>query len=100
QYVQPQMKHRFWLFKRGGILYVEDSLTGRQESLGTTHRSEAETLRATKDNAVSQPHVILAIGKAYLATYDPKIVQRKWRVVMDEFLQRGKETTHQRKERA
>ena len=94
------MKHRFWLFKRAGIFYVEDSLTGRQESLATTDRKEAETLRATKDTAVSQPHVNLAIGKAYLAAHDPKLVQRKWRVVMDEFLQRGKETTHQRKERA
>jgi hypothetical protein len=31
--VQVQMKHRFWLFKRRDVFYVEDTLTGKQESL-------------------------------------------------------------------
>lgn len=94
------MKHRFWLFKRRGIFYVEDTLTGKQESLGTRDRKEAERLRVTKDDAVVQPFVSLAIGKAYLAAHDPKLVQRNWRVVMDAFVQRGKDHTHQRRERA
>jgi len=100
QIVQVQMKHRFWLFKRRGIFYVEDTFTGKQESLGTRDRKEAERLRVTKDDAASQPFVNLAIGKAYLAAHDPSLVQRTWRVVMEAFVQRGKEHTHKRRERA
>ena len=60
------MKHRFWLFKRRGFFYVEDSVTGKQETLGTRDRKEAERLRDIKDEAASRPYVNLAIGKAYL----------------------------------
>jgi len=94
------MKHRFWLFRRGRIFYVEDTLTRRQESLGTQSRREAEDLRAAKESAVCQPHANLAIGKAYLAAHDPQLVRRAWRAVMDDFVQRGQEHTHERKRRA
>lgn len=94
------MKHRFWLFKRRGVFYVEDTITHKQESLATRDRKEAESLRAAKDDAASKPFIGLAIGKAYLAAHDPRLVERTWRVVMDEFKQRGKEHTHQRRERA
>lgn len=94
------MKYRFWLFKRGGVFYVQDALTRKQESLGTKDRKEAERLRSTKEDAVAQPHVNLAIGKAYLAAHDPRLVQRTWRVVMDEFVQRGQDHTRKRRERA
>ncbi|MCI0539934.1 MAG: hypothetical protein L0Z50_32410 [Verrucomicrobiales bacterium] len=94
------MKHRFWLFQRGGVFYVQDSLTGKQESLATRDRKEAELIRATKDTAIAQPHINLALGKAYLAAHDPKLVHRKWQTVMDEFARCGKEQTQKRKERA
>jgi len=48
------MKHRFWLFKRQGIFYAEDTFTGKQETLGTRDRKEAERLRATKNDAAAQ----------------------------------------------
>jgi integrase len=94
------MKHRFWLFKRKDVFYIEDTQTGEQKSLGTRDRKEAERLRATKDDAASRPFVGLAIGKAYLAAHDPQLVERTWSVVMEEFKKRGKEHTHQRRERA
>src|SRR5262245_30912258 len=94
------MKHRFWLFKRGGIFYLQDALTGKQKTLDTRERKEAELIRATKDTAITQPHINLALGKAYLAAHDPKLVQRKWQTVMDEFARRGKEQTRERKARA
>lgn len=94
------MKHRFWLFKRRGIFYVEDTFTGKQETLGTRDRKEAERLRTTKDDAAAQPFINLAIGKAYLAAHDPSLVQRTWRVVMEAFAQRGKEHTRKRRGRA
>jgi FtsZ-interacting cell division protein YlmF len=48
------MKHRFWLFKRRGVFYVEDTQTGEQKSLGTQDRKEAERLRATKHDSKSR----------------------------------------------
>ena len=94
------MKHRFWLFKRRGIFYAEDTFTGKQETLGTRDRKEAERLRATKDDAASRPFINLAIGKAYLAAHDPSLVKRTWSLVMEAFVQRGKEHTRKRRERA
>ncbi|HAM72784.1 MAG TPA: hypothetical protein DCM86_14170 [Verrucomicrobiales bacterium] len=94
------MNHRFWLFRRGGVFYIEDSLTRRQETLGTRSRSEAEQLRAARESALSHPHANLAIGKAYLAAHDPQLVLRTWRTVMEDFVQRGQEPTRERKRRA
>ena len=89
------MKHRYWLFQRKGVFYVEDSLTGKQESLGTRVKREAERLRDIKNEAVQRPFMGLAIGRAYLAAQDPRIVQRTWQVVMDEFSRTGQGHTHE-----
>jgi len=94
------MKSRFWLFQRQGVFYVEDTLTGKQESLGTRDRSEAERIRCSKNEAAQQPFLGLALGRAYLAAHDPKLIQRTWEVVMDDFRQRGLPHTHRRRERA
>lgn len=94
------MKNRFWLFKRRGVFYVEDTLTRKQESLATSDRHEAEQIRATKNAAAAQPNVNLAIGKAYLAAHNRNLVEWKWRMVMDDFLKRGGESTRRRKERS
>lgn len=90
------MKSRFWLFKRQGVFYVEDTRTGKQESLGTRERGEAERLRATKNEAAKQPFLGLALDRAYLAARDPKMVERTWSVVMVDFQQRGLAHTHLR----
>lgn len=87
--MQVLTKHRYCLYQRAGVFYVEDSLTGRQESLATTNRQEAESLRATRNQAVAHPHANLAIGKAYLSAHDPQLVRRTWRAVIDDFVQRG-----------
>ncbi len=94
------MKHRYWLFQRRGVFYVEDSLTGKQQSLGTREKREAERLRDTKNEAVQRPFIGLAIGRAYLAAQDPRLVQRTWQVVMDEFSRKGQGHTHERRQRA
>lgn len=74
------MKHRYWLFQRKGVFYVEDSLTGRQQSLGTREKREAERLRDTKNEAVQRPSIGLAIGLAHLAAQDLRLVQRSWQM--------------------
>lgn len=94
------MKQRFWLFTRSGVFYLQDSVTGKKESLQTRDRKHAERLRSARNEAADKPLLGLSLGKAYLAAYDPMLVQRTWQLVMDEFLTRGKDSSRQRRERA
>jgi len=94
------MKQRFWLFKRGSAFYLQDSETGKKESLGTRDSKQAERLRAARNEAAEKPLLGLTLGKAYLSAYDPKLVERKWAVVMDEFGQRGRDSSRARYARA
>lgn len=47
------MKSRFILYRRklGGMFYVEDTTTRKQESLGTKNRAEATTLLNARNEA-------------------------------------------------
>lgn len=94
------MKNRFWLFKRGSTYYVQDTFTGKQESLRTKDKREAERLRQAKNEAITNPMLGLALGRAYLAAQDPKIAQRKWLDVMAEMTSHGCEATKVRCQRA
>lgn len=94
------MKHRYWLFSRRGVYYLQDSETGRKESLNTRDRREAERLRIARNEAASKPLLGLTLGRAYLAAHDPNLVRRSWKDVMDLFVQRGKESSRVRRLRA
>ena len=48
------MKRRYWSFQRKGIFQVEDSLTGKRESLRTRAKRQAERLRDTKNEAAQR----------------------------------------------
>ena len=80
------MKQRFRLYrrKRGGKFYVHDGLTGKQESLGTSDRTEVQRLLHTRNEAERQPAMNLQIARAYLVASDPQIATRTWQFVMDE----------------
>lgn len=45
------MKYRFWLFRRNGTFYLQDSVTLKKESLGTGDRQAAERLRGAKEES-------------------------------------------------
>src|SRR2546426_1146123 len=94
------MKNRFWLFRRGQTYYVEDSLTHKQESLGTKDGSEARQLREAKNIAAGQPSLGVALAKAYLSSHDPRIGRRTWTDVMKELASHGKTQTQERCHRA
>jgi hypothetical protein len=94
------MKQRFWLFKRGSVFYLQDSETGRKDSLGTRDPKQAKRLRTAKNEAAEKPLLGLTLGKACLSAYDPKLVERKWSQVMDEFGQRGRDSSRARYARA
>jgi hypothetical protein len=66
------MKNRHRLYRRilGGVFYIHDSETGKQESLGTRDRAESTTLLNARDESVRQPPLNLHIAKACLAGTD------------------------------
>src|SRR5438105_5747955 len=92
------MKQRFRLYRRScsGRFYIHDSVTGKQESLGTADRIEAERLLHSKNEADRQPAINLQIARAYLAAGDPDIMTRTWKVVMDELIKAKQGSTRER----
>ena len=69
------MKHRFILFQRSGIFYCEDTSTGKQTSLRTRDRADAQRLLAAKNEAAHQPAMNLQIAQVYLQHGDPALAQ-------------------------
>jgi hypothetical protein len=92
------MKQRFRLYRRSvsGRFYSQDSVTGKQESLGTSDRIEAVRLLHSKNEADRQPSINLQIARAYLAAGDPEIMTRTWQAVMDEIVKTKQGSTRER----
>ena len=78
------MRHQFRLYRRkkSGRYYIQNDLTGKQESLHTSDRATATRLLHAKNEARQQPALNLQIAKAYLAATDESFVKRTWREVM------------------
>jgi integrase len=74
------MKRRYILYrrKRGGMFYIEDTETRKQESTGTRNRAEATSLLNARNESIRQPHLNLQIAKAYLAGTDSGVATRTW----------------------
>jgi integrase len=92
------MKQRFRLYRRSSTrrFYIQDSVTGKQETLGTADRVEALRLLHSKNEADRQPAINLQIARAYLAAGDPDIMTRTWQVVMDELIKTKQGSTRER----
>ena len=58
--------------------------TGKQSSLRTKNRTDAERLIHAKNEAVHQPAMNLQIAQVYLQHGDPTLSMRTWQHVMDE----------------
>ena len=91
---------KYWLCKRGKIYYSFDSETGQRDSLRTSDKEEAARIIHAKNDAIRQSAVNLTIARAYLVGADPKLVERTWSLVMQEYCSRGKESTKLRNQRA
>jgi hypothetical protein len=94
------MSDRYRLFRRSNVFYAQDNLSGKQESLRTRDRREAQRLLDAKNDAVKTPHLGIALAKAYLSALDPQMVKRTWSQVMEQFKSNGKASTQIRSERA
>jgi len=69
------MRKRYRLFLRGTVFWCQNNETGKQESLRTKDRAEAERLFNAKNEAHVQPIINLQIARAYLRVGDPKPVR-------------------------
>ena len=87
------MKQRFYLFQRGAVYYVQDGVTGKQQSLQTRDRTEAERLWHARNEAIASPTLNIALARSYLTAHDPKMLARTWQHVLDEFCSRGQPQT-------
>ena len=84
----------------GGVFYVHDSETGKQESLGTRDRAEATTLLNARNESVRQPQLNLHIAKAYLAGTDSGVSTRTWQSALDAIVETKTGSTKDRWRRA
>lgn len=89
------MKQRFRLYRRsnGGRYYLHDNITGKQESLGTTERTEALRLCHARNEAAHQPLINVQIARAYLAASDVQVGTRDWQTAMNEISKAKQGTT-------
>ncbi len=96
------MKRRFILYrrKRGGMFYIEDTETRKQESLGTKDRAEATALLNARNESVRQPQLNLQIAKAYLAGTDSGVSTRTWQNALDAIIETKTGSTQDRWRRA
>jgi len=95
------MKSRFILYRRklGGMFYVEDTVTRKQESLGTKDRAEATSLLNARNESARQPQLNLQIAKAYLAGTDSGVSTRTWQDAFNAIIEHKRGTTKDRWQR-
>ena|SRR5208337_1230467 len=79
------MKRRFVLYrrKRGGVFYLEDTQSKKQESLHTKNRADAVSVLNARNESVRQPQLNLQIAKAYLAGSDSCVTTRTWQSAIE-----------------
>ena len=80
------MRQKYRMFRRGAVYWVQDNITGKQESLHTKDRTEADRLLHAKNEAHRQPIINMQIARAYLLVGDPQAAKRTWQWVMDEIV--------------
>ena len=90
------MKTKLTLFRRNGIYYSQDSLTGKQKSLGTRDETTARKLVEAANEAYRSPLLNLQLARAYLSASDPAFLLRTWQTVMDQMQTRGRVSSRQR----
>ena len=94
------MKQRFKLYRRNNSrYYAEDTITGKQSSLGTREKAEANRLLHAQNEAAYQPSLNRQMAKTYLAAGDPRANTRTWQDVMNYLLQSKEGTSKKTRER-
>jgi integrase len=88
------------MFRRNGVFYVQDNQSGKQESLHTRKRADAERLCHARNEAAQGPLLNRDLGRVYLSASDPDSTKRTWSAVMEELRSHGRASTQLRYARA
>ncbi len=88
------------MFRRKGVFYVHDNQSGKQTSLHTRSRADAERLYHAKNESAQGPLLNRDLGRVYLSASDPDATKRTWSAVMEELRSHGRASTQLRYERA
>jgi hypothetical protein len=94
------MKQRFYIYRRRDVYYLQDSRTGKQQSLETKDKNEALRLLEIKRQSTADISFNQIILKTCLATQDPLLAKRTWLIVMEQIQTHGKESSQKRYARA
>jgi integrase len=94
------MRERFYIYRRRGIYYLQDSRSGKQQSLDTTEKKEALRLLEIKRQATESSTFNQIMLKTCLTTQDPLLAIRTWQNVMDQMKTHGRASTRLRCDRA
>jgi hypothetical protein len=88
--VSYDVKTKFLMFRssKSGYYYWQDNDTGKQATLGTTDKREAQRLLHAKNESYCTPTsaINLQIARAYLDAADPKLHTRTWQQVMEQIV--------------
>ena len=93
------MKSAYRMFRRNGVFYAQHNSTGKQESLHTQSRQEAQKLVEAKNGAESNRLLSLSLARVYISASEPKLATRTWGDVMDHLCSKGRESTRDRRRR-
>jgi len=94
------MKQQFYIYSRRGMFYMQDSRTGKQQSLETRDRGEALRLLEIKRQSVADSSFNQIIVKTCLTTQDSLLSKRTWQTVMEQMQTHGKDASKTRCSRA
>ena len=94
-----QLKYRLYR-RNNGTFYWQENDGAKQGSLKTRDKREANALLHAMNEGHRQPTLTLAVGRAYLASHDPRMIERTWHDVMKEMATHGIPTTQERCTRA
>ena len=94
------MKQRFYLYQRGDRFYIQDSRTGKQQSLETTDKQTALRLLEVKRQSTADVGFNQMMLKTCLTVQDPLLAKRTWEAVMEQMKTHGKDSTRRRCARA
>jgi hypothetical protein len=94
------MKNQYRKFRRGNVWWCQNNETGKQESLGTKDKSEADRLMGIKNQPFQFSAFNLQLARTHLQMSNPEIRTRTWQQVMDAVVQTKSGETKIRYERA
>ena len=87
------MKQRFYLYRRGETYYLQDSRTGKQQSLETKDKQTALRLLEVKRQSTADVGFNQIMLKTCLTVQDPLLTKRAWESVMEQMQTHGKDST-------